>query len=179
MQVSRFKVRFERPFEAFLQRHYAEHARRIVGLRSQARGVLFLYPALAACVCVVPPGILTVAASVLYDQNPPWFERVATPETANLTLPALYALTAGAAVVGFLGGLALGLARSRSLIFESEKVEISARQVYFTRALARASRRRKRLANTRISVGRDPRISTGADHSTSSGAGSVSPRNAL
>lgn len=140
-KLSRFKANFEKPFQRYIQKNFAEHYRRISGARRLARNALFTYPLSGLFFVGAPLGAICLAATWLFKYNPPWFSQVAQPESAGVVLPLMYISTGLVAAFAMFVGMFLGMSRANRLILDSERNEIQVRQVYYMAKILRNSRR--------------------------------------
>lgn len=134
----------ELPLYRYMRRKYREHYRRVVSWRKSARWSLFFYPVVTAVVLAVPFVALKVLFRHLYTTQPEWFIGVLPPESSSFVLPLCSTLSGAALIGGFLLGVAFGVARSRALCFEAERVELKVRQSFYLGKLVRKRKKAKR-----------------------------------
>lgn len=136
-------VQAESPLYRYMQRKYREHHRRVVSWRKAARWALFFYPIVTAIVLAVPFVAVKILFRHLYNTQPEWFTGVLPPESSSFVLPLCSTLSGAALFGGFLLGVAFGIARSRALCFEAERVELKVRQSFYLGKLARKHKKAK------------------------------------
>ncbi|MFZ9520335.1 MAG: hypothetical protein ACO3A4_07650 [Silvanigrellaceae bacterium] len=140
------KTVMEDPFQKYMKRNYFEHFRRVMSWRRAARWVIVTYPLLSALLFAAPVGIAAVVVRKLYQLKPDWFVNFVSPETQPFVMPILYGLFLVALVLGLVTGIGLGVSRARMLTFEAERTELSVRQSYFLKRIARGHRRSRKTA---------------------------------
>jgi hypothetical protein len=137
----------ETPFQRYMKKNYVEHFRRVVSWRRAARWVLLTYPLFSSLVFAAPFALVAVVVKRLYRLKPEWFTNVLSVESQEFVMPVLIALAAVALVFGFLTGVVLGISRARLLTFEAERTELSVRQSYFLKRIARGQSRTRPRGN--------------------------------
>ncbi len=120
-----------------MKKNYVEHFRRIVSWRRAARWVLFTYPLTSAVLFAAPFAVLEFVVKKLYASKPEWFTNALSPDSQAIVMPILYGLILFSGFFGLVLGIGLGISRSRLLTFEAERTELTVRQNYFLRRIAR------------------------------------------
>lgn len=134
-------LKFETPLYRHMKIKYQEHYRRVVTWRKGARWAVVLYPVFTAVALALPFVLLRALFKNLYKTQPEWFTGVLPADSSTFVLQLCNTLAAVALVGGSILGMAFGVARSRALYFEAERVEMNVRQSFY---LSRIVRRRKK-----------------------------------
>lgn len=137
---SRSKSARENAFARYMKKNYIEHFRRIVSWRRAARWVLFTYPVTSATLFATPFAVLEFVFKKLYASKPEWFTNALSADSQSIVMPILYGLILFSGFFGLVLGIGLGISRSRLLTFEAERTELTVRQNYFLRRIARGQR---------------------------------------
>lgn len=144
-QVVSSAVRFESALYRHMKRNYQEHYRRVISWRKGARWAVLLYPIFTAVVFSLPFVLLRVLFRHLYKTQPEWFTGILHADSSSFVLALCNTLAGAALVGGSLLGLAFGVARSRALNFEAERVEMKVRQNFYLNRIARKRKKKKLL----------------------------------
>ncbi len=130
--------RYERDldFAEYMQEAWPEHSRRILDARRAAPFVKFYYPLVGFLFSTIIAGGLTLFVTVLARQDAFW----QNPETSQRiqwihsivesAVPVMWVLTVVVVLIVLMSCLSAGLAKSRELLFDAEKLEMSARLEY-------------------------------------------------
>ena len=136
-------VRFESPLYRHMRSKYQEHFRRVVSWRKGARWAVVLYPIFTAIFLAVQFVALRALFRHLYTAQPEWFTGVLPADSSSLVLQLCNTLAGVALVGGSVLGLSIGVARSRALYFEAERVEMNVRQSFYLNKIARKRKKNK------------------------------------
>lgn len=135
-QVYRYERDFE--FAEYMQDAWPEHARRIMGARRSAPFVRISYPLVGFLFASVFAGGLSLVVTVLARQESLWNN----PESANASrlqwihsileqaVPVMWTAAVIVVLLVLMACISAGLAKARELLFDAEKLEMTARVEY-------------------------------------------------
>ncbi|WP_186645785.1 hypothetical protein [Fluviispira vulneris] len=122
-------------FEYFLKKSYPEHARRILLAKSNANIVRFFYPLLSFFIPIIFFAIisLTIAffkKAILTSVEGGKFAEVITETSIHNSIIIICTIGFIISLMFLLIGLLLGFSKAKDLLFHSEQLETSVRQVW-------------------------------------------------
>lgn len=135
--------RIESSLYRHMKKNYQEHFRKVVSWRKAARWAVVVYPIFTAIVLAVPFVLLRALFRHLYKEQPEWFSSILAADSSSFVLQLCSTLAGAALLGGFLLGAAFGVARSRSLYFEAERVEMNVRQSFYLGKIARGRKKKR------------------------------------
>lgn len=134
---------FESSLYRYMKKNYQEHFRKVVSWRKAARWAVMVYPIFTAVFLAVPFVLLSAIFRHLYKVQPEWFSSILAADSSSFVLQLCSTLAGVALLGGLLLGAVFGVARSRALYFEAERIEMNVRQSFYLAKLARRRRKTK------------------------------------
>ena len=144
MATSRFVTKLGSGFEGYLKKRYKEHYKRIVNKRSGARWVLVTHPLAFAFGFSLLPTLVGLGLKLLYSLEHPRLAEILNPSDAPLVMSVVWGVAGGLCFLGLVAGVISGLSKASTMIFDSERDEMLARQVYLMEKLVKGNKNQLR-----------------------------------
>ncbi|KAB8031848.1 hypothetical protein [Fluviispira multicolorata] len=133
--MSLYKKSSDSTFEYFLKKTYPEHARRILQAKSNANIVRFFYPLLSFLIPIVFFACIALTVSffkkaIISSVQGGKFSDIINDSSIHSSIIIICTVGFILALMSLLIGLLLGFSKAKDLLFHSEQLETSVRQVW-------------------------------------------------